>query len=301
VSAIPDAPSDGTSSLRWPAERLYWVVVSEPGWRRRGPLPPGLLARVAPDIPAPIEQLHAVGVTSRAAAPGTGSGNPLVVCAAPIEDLLALDPSIRSLTPVALPPCLGVEVDPHELELLCGRLEPRAHQRARLVQHAAMASFMVLCAVMLAVGLSQRADRWSDAARELDAARVALLDAAGLPADPLDRRDALDTLRATARAHRDRGARPHADRTLASVLSMWSGAHQESTELQRISIGEESIGLSIVTTADPAELLASLHAPEGWAIASPRLAAQRGPDGTLTRISLEMTPQVLPRARESEP
>ncbi len=165
----PSAPMPSSTHTTRPAHALYWAVIDGNGWTRTGPLPPGLLPSAQALCPVPLDEAthHAVCTTigagnlvgsagTRAAAAGR-----LLVCVAPVAQLVDLDAALESLTPDAVPPTLlppGADgrALASRLNLLAGTFEPQPVRRRRLIRHARAAAVAVGCALLVAVGLVRR-------------------------------------------------------------------------------------------------------------------------------------------------
>jgi len=254
--------------IRWPAERFYWAVIDGVDLRRPGVLPPGLAAIAADDIPVDIDTLHAIGAATQVGR--------ILVCAAERTALEGLGPDVVSLTPAAAPPSIGA--DAAELELLVGRFEPRSVRARRTRRHASRAATVLACCVLIAIGLSRRAESDRGVAHAASDARAELLSEAGIPAGELKRRvgeaRALEASRAS--APRDVTA------DLASLLRLWPDTSDASVE--SVSFSDGRVLASVSLDSDPGAFLADFTLPPGWRLQEPRLNSSRG----LTRMSLEL-------------
>lgn len=261
---------------RWPGERFLWSVVEDSPWRGSGQVPPGVLAEAADDLPAPIEDLHAVGAVIDASR--------IIVCAIDRRELEGLDHAATSLTPEAIPPCLGVEIDPLQLNLLVGEFEPRPMRRTRLVRHIAAAGLVAAIVASIALGLARRTEHWRAVASKTRQARIELASrlAPGVPLRELPYE--LTRLRTIAEAASRVVPPRDAAVTLAAVLTQWPNATTATP--QSISIADSLVTMTVAVEQDPSAFLANLRAPEGWQLEDPRLNAAGG----TTRLSLTMVP-----------
>lgn len=276
-----------TTSAAWPADQFYWAVLEAPACAKPGVLPAGLMPDLAEQIPISIDGLQMV------AAP-TGDGR-IVVCAAAVERLLALEPSILRLTPDAVPQ----EVHPtfrdvDQLNLLVGPCEPARVRRSRIRRHLAAAAMLMAMSGLLALGLLRReahARQVSEAARH---ATAAALEQAGVPgASSAELADMLAHQRRMAGVDLASRRPPDAAAALASLLRSWPV--ELAARPTSVSIGPEGANLAVVVPADggdPAAFISALQAPDGWRIDEPRLTAV----DKQTRLSITMRP-----AREGRP
>lgn len=274
MRAARPQPRDPPRAGRWPPERFYWATIDAPARWRPGPLPPGLLAEAADDIPVNADLLHAVGTPD--------PHGRVVVCAAPIEALQQLGPDVISLTPSALPP--GIDIDPASLELLVGRCEPMALCRRRERSHLHLAATLCACALLIAFGLARRA---SFARLEADlciSARMALLAEINLPEEQLERTIAHRSALASAQHQSPSDAVP----TLAAVLTAWPTSTESSVE--SLTVTPDRILASVSLTSDPAPFLQSFALPASWRLDEPRLSTARG----LTRLGLQIRTEPAP-------
>lgn len=259
----PPAPLE----LRWSPDRLYWAVLEAPGRQPPGPIPPGLLALLADEIPEPSHAVHAVGVAVPAQ-PGR-----VAVCVARKVDLADLPSTAARLVPSALPDFIDGSVDADALNLLVGEFEPPSARRARTRRHALSATAVTLCAALATLGLFRREQAWSSDAAQARAARAALL----AQTEHTDE----DALRAALVRDRDRAAaeahqRPLSDasRALAQLLDAWP--LDVPNEPQSLAVGQDQAALSVILGGDPAPFLRALKPIEGWSAQEPRINSGGG-------------------------
>ncbi|MCC6676320.1 MAG: hypothetical protein IT436_04175 [Phycisphaerales bacterium] len=278
------ATPDSVTTVHRPADRFYWAVLDAPGLRSRPgasarPLPPGLLAELADQIPQPLDEVWAVGLP-------IGDGR-MLVCAARRDDLNQLDAGARALVPESLPPGIDRALADRlsSFNLLVGDFEPAPVRRDRWRRHRAWAGLVVPLAVLVSVGLIRRAAHWSDVARAAEESQSQLaadLLGPGIPLEQVNYTlDAeLDRLRELARA---RPADPNdASVRLATLLRSWPAVIPSKP--QSVSVNDSGVTVSVSVDGDPAPFLSAFKAPEGWALDEPRLNQA----GELTRLTLHL-------------
>ncbi len=301
--------------VTWPAERFYWATLSPGVVRRDGVLAPGAIEAVRDQIPAPMEQLHAVAaMTTERAQAGHGSGGGSedggarvdrsggIVCAIEIEQLRTLDPGALMLTPESIPACLeshgSGSIDLARLNLLTGEFEPPAirshrHRRAAIV----LGAIAISCAAV-AFDLARRAELLRRAAQD-DAeaaqrvlAQAALAQDSGAP-EALAMERELEQLRAVA-SRAGRGASFDAPSALAEIVGAWPSA--EGALPQSLSVRPEAATMTVRTPGAPAAFLSAWKTPAGWSSAEPRVqtGSQAGSDGGIVTIELMQVPAARP-------
>lgn len=303
--------SHESASVRtsWPADHFYWTVLdAPPGARvRSGPLPIGLRAAFEADVPEthvedagePADSgrgLHAVCISA-------GKGK-VIVCAASVGRLGALDAQARALTPGEVPAFIHNEVAGRggeggatpqspdviaaSLNLLVGEFEPAPWKAARARRSVLAMATVLLCCVLAAIGLLRRG------VHDLTFASAALTQAdesaqrlgqslrIGVRVTP----DTLPALLAVTRRSAEAAARisPPGDASvaLAELLERWprddgargtdapAGGRWECT-VQSLSASGDSIAISVTVDGDTSEFLRTFSPPEGWTIDEPRL------------------------------
>jgi hypothetical protein len=266
---------------RWPADRFYWSVLDAPASVRPGPLPAGLAQAFEDEVPTGGEALHAV------CAP-MGEGR-IAVCGAPRSQLEALPPGTLSLSPEAIPECVGPSLDASSFNLLVGELEPQPLRRARSRRHLLTTAAALACAALLSLGLLRRAQHdQAVAAAERGALATAMAQA---KVSELTLPRELDTLRRAAKSQTLRpSGSPDAAPALAALLAAWPA--QVPCKPQSISIDASGASIELSVEGDPSPFLRAFKAPQGWTLAEPRLNTA----GSLTRLSL-----TLRRAGGGEP
>jgi hypothetical protein len=286
-NARPAAPFSA-GALTWPAERFLWAVIESAEaaaavWNRDGAIPAGLISDVADQIPAPIEELHAV-----AAAAGSGR---LIVCLARRDELVTLtsDASARSLTPANIPPELGAsDLDPRRLNLLVDAFEPLALRRARTRRHTRAAAGVLLIAGLVSIGLWRREHAALESARRAQAASERVLAELGFTDNGMAKLNAeLEQRRGMAGIDLALRQPPDAAAALNLVLSAWPT--ESSAKLQSVGLGPDGAVLSVLVPppGDSAAFLSSLKPIDGWTLDEPRLASV----GSETRLTLRMRPK----------
>ncbi len=310
-AAIGNATED-PAAIVWPPERFFWAIVepasSSPaaavGWKRDGPIPPGLFADLADQVPVDVDQLHAVAAAEVC---GGGDGGSIIICAARRDELEAVHAAgvARRLVPSSLPDeviyiasshgeAARTPLDPGRLNLLVGAFEPIASRRARARRHARAAAAVLALSVLALVGLLRRAshdERLAARARGESAAILARLGFDG-DAGPATLRllAELDQRRRLAGVDVARRQDPDAAAALARVLNCWPADTAASP--RSLSVGPDGASLSVVVPppGDAAAFIASLRPVEGWRLDEPRLASV-GPN---TRVTLRLHPAPAP-------
>ncbi|MFN0012196.1 MAG: hypothetical protein ACKVS8_11200 [Phycisphaerales bacterium] len=284
--------SDATSVL-WAADRFMWAVIDGQGWQRTGLLPDGLRPTLQDLCPAPLDNYHVVCTPPDSA----GRAGTLLVCAALIDDLRALDQRVERLTPASVPASLlpvgmdeaqGVALASH-LNLLVGAMEPQPLRHRRFKRHALVAATTVVCALLVAAGLARREQHWQrvEAAAGTSLQTLAqgvdpntdLLAAADIPA-ALERH--LRSLTVLARTARTADVPRDATDGLTGLLAAWP--LRPEANLLGLSAAGDRASLSVSVAGDPAPLLKDLHAPAGWTMAEPRISTT----GAATRLSIAL-------------
>ncbi|HMN39727.1 MAG TPA: hypothetical protein PKE29_02710 [Phycisphaerales bacterium] len=271
-------PNTGAAAAKvtvWPPECFYWAELDACGWSGRGPLPPGLLAPLAEQLPVELADVHPVAArldTDR-----------VLICAVPRAALAELDASMLELKPAALPPGTGAGASVNDLNLLVGEFEPAPVRAVRRARHAHFALTLLFCAALLAAGLVRRGVCASAAGAAAARASDEILRSA-----PEHRDDALARNARAMQAIADaaRRVRPPTDASpaLAELLKSWPTS--VPSKPQSISITPDGISLSVVLDGDAAPLLAAFKPPPGYVIDEPRLSSA----GTVTRLSLHLRP-----------
>ncbi len=274
-TTAPQTIESPSTTALWPPDRFYWAEIDGLGWKGHGPLPPGLLLVLADEVPAPLENLHAVGLPA-------GEGR-VVICAISRDTLTGLDPSIVELKPSAVPAGLA-PADVDDFNLLVGDCEPPTLRFHRRLWHAHLAFTLLICSLVLTVGLLRRAR-----AADLDAAHAAVFaDAVLVDFKAPRHEDVLASQAKTMQAIADaaRKAKPSADASVAleSLLKVWPT--QTSAKPQSLSAGSDGISLALTMEGDPAPLLKSIKVPAGYSLDEPRIATA----GPITRVLLHLRP-----------
>lgn len=298
-------------ALRWPAHRFWWAILEAelpPSRRDRNarPLSPGLLLALEPELPIPIDEVHAVDLP-------LWDGR-VLACAAARDDLAALSAHVVSLTPTSVPEFLHDEVPAdvaRRLNVLVGEFAPaplRARSRRTHALAAITGSLLVAAACL---GLIRRAQHWS-ALADTDDARIAetlrtassLLPpgSTGFMGDGDLRGESKGTLdpdrlalvvqrqRAVALRQKTLQAPRDAATDLAAILAAWPST--KGTQVHSINITLVDASLALSVEGDPAPLLASFVPPAGWRMDEPRLNAS----DRLTRVNIVLRPLPHPQA-----
>ncbi|MCC6678648.1 MAG: hypothetical protein IT436_16055 [Phycisphaerales bacterium] len=281
---LPAAHSSPVTDLVWPVEQFYWAQLDAPGYRGAGALPSGLLALLADEIPQPIEEVFAIGIS--VGGEGTGGGR-VLVCAVRREALATLPREVRVLRPDGLPPGVELVAGLRTLNLLVGDFEPAPVRRERCRRHLSWAGVLMLVVTLAVVGLARRASHWRSVTVAVVAAQrqlVAEVFGEGLPPEHavLSLDAELDRLREINRSKPQQPA--DASTRLVSLLKAWpSGVPSQP---QGVAVNESGITVSVAVDGDPAPFLSAFRAPEGWVLEEPRLNGA----GTISRLTLQLRP-----------
>lgn len=275
------APALDATRQTWPAERLYWAVLDAPGVKLRspGPLPPGLLADLADEVPAPLADLHAIAM------PHDGDSK-ILVCAARRDELHELPRHLRSLHPAGAPD--GVDADPQllaALNLLVGEFEPIAQRRARSHRSIVALATFSLCASLVTIGLVRRAQHWTtiaDGARDAANRVVTAALPPGMPAEAIAAEVA--RLKQASQATTHVKSAPDAAAALASLLAAWPASI--SSKPQSLAVAESGITISVLVDEDPGAFLRAFAPPRGWLMQEPRINTI----DEFTRIVIDLKP-----------
>lgn len=303
-----DNTTEDPATITWPPERFYWAIVgpasSSPaatvGWKRDGPIPPGLLADLADQVPVEVEELHAVAAAEDR---GGSDGGRIIVCAARRDELGAVhaEGTARRLVPASLPVevinadgahdgAARAPLDLGRLNLLVGAFEPVAARRARARRHARAAAAVLMLSVLVLVGLIRRAAHDENLAAQARRESAALLARLGFDGDAgpaaLRLHAELDQRRRLAGVDVARRQDPDAAAALARVLTCWPA--DTAAGPRSLSVGPDGASLSVIVPppGDAAAFIASLRPVEGWRLDEPRLASV-GPN---TRVTLRLHP-----------
>lgn len=290
TKSTPIPPSSSSRSETWPTERFYWSIVECPG--RVVPMSGTLLLLMEDDLPIESELLHAVGVRL--------DDRRVLACAAAKDELAALDPSVVTLTPTAIPDGVpgGGSIDPGLLNLLINDFEPFPLRRERRVRSRILFGTLLLLTVVASLGLWRRASTWTNVANGMDSRAQQLLKntvAPLAPANPGTNHEALldqELLRLrqtrwTAGTKADSTASLDATDALGMYLALWPKT--EKVRADFLSVTPTSIALSLRTmrgedasvadsqaSSEPTALVAKLPRPAGWMMDEPRLTIRDG-------------------------
>jgi hypothetical protein len=235
-----------------------------------------VLALAVEDIPVPAEELHAVGIPL--------PGGQTAVCALPRETLLSLDRSPGGLRPAAVPAFLDGLARADDFEMLVGEFEPRSSRAARARSHLIAAVAVALCAGLIALGLSRRAEAARRAAVEFGSAADRLaFDAVGATDTRLLREQA-DAAEAHQRVWRELKMPQDRSGPLAAFLAGWPSGIEAVP--QSVSFRQDAAAASVTLPGDAVAFLRAIQAPSGWLLEEPRVDA--GAAGT--RVTLRLRP-----------
>jgi hypothetical protein len=272
-----EAPSlDDDAALRWPAERFFWAIIEAPAGlcKRAGALPQSLVPDLASQVPAPVEDLHAV------CAP-LGEGR-IVACAAVRIDLNGTDGAL-SLTPECFPAELDLAgLDPSILNLLVGPFEPLTLRRARGRRLLTRAGFVLVLLGLVTVGSLRRAAHAHAVTAAAAGAAKGLLALLGPSTTQPSLRAELDSLSRSAGFDLASRRSPDAAAGLEAVLSVWPSAIQSRP--QSVSIGPDGVSIAVLVPGNPADFVSALRPLAGWRLDEPSLVSV----GAQTRINLHL-------------
>lgn len=290
-----DQTSENREHVCWPADRFYWVLIQAAASVDRAPskgarLDPSSVAdAIAEAVPIDGSLIHWSVITLPDGA--------ALACVALCTDLDALDPEVRTLRPVGVPPHLANRVDADtisDLNLLHGVYESPVIRRARSALVTAWVWTAAATIALTGVGLSVRAGtdvraaaqineaRERLAARTLEATSVAsstlesLSDSMASQTSPLSaskRLESAKTLLERERGDRVRAlASPDAGDAMQDVMASWPRDLQ--TRIDSLSIGESSLRLSgsLASLDDVARLTEHLRSVRGWALEQPQVS-----------------------------
>ncbi|MFN0011300.1 MAG: hypothetical protein ACKVS8_06615 [Phycisphaerales bacterium] len=293
-----DVPSAGVAALApmlaWHPQRFLWAVIDGQGWHRTGLLPDGLRPAMQELCPVPLDNYQLVCVPVANA----GRAGTLLACAAPIDDLRALDSRVERLTPESVPASLlppgtseaQSEALASRLNLLVCALEPQPPRQRRFQRHAVVAATTVVCSLLVAAGLQRRERYWQRLEAAADASLQTLARDTGLSAASLAAADIPGALERDVRSltllvRTARAADVPRDATdgLTGLLAAWP--LRPEAKLLGLSAAGDRASLSISVAGDAAPLLKDLHAPTGWTMAEPRISTA----GAATRLSISLT------------
>ncbi|HED54116.1 MAG TPA: hypothetical protein ENJ00_07935 [Phycisphaerales bacterium] len=275
-------PTSRTVTL--PDESLYWSVLD--GASVSGLRAPAkeraLHYALEPDLPLPIDEIHAVFHTNK---DGT-----ITACACTREQLDRLARVADVIVPAGVPGWINCEAPASAFNLLGGVLVSSRLRRTRRVQ------LMVLCVVfaalsgMLSIGFARRSEAYKHEQHELSAAiesaQRLILPPAGPHAQPASIR--LAAMLRSISSETEPNAKtilPAATDPLRQILAIWP----EGSRLKRLSIGKRDIRIDLTLPADhdPTGFIDGIEHLDGWRLSAPVL--QRSPDETSLSLSLQRT------------
>ena len=290
-----DQASENREHVCWPADRFYWVLIPAAASVDRAPLtgarldPSNVADAISEAVPIDGSLIHWSVITLPDGA--------ALACVALCTDLDALDPEVRTLRPVGVPPHLANRVDADtisDLNLLHGVYESPVIRRARSALVAAWVWTAAATIALTGGGLSVRA--WTDArsaaqinearerlaARTLETTSVASSPPESSPSPMSGKTSSLSASQrlesAKARLERERGDRVRvlashdAGDAIQDVLTAWPRDLQ--TRIDSLSIGESSLRLSgsLASLDDVATLTEHLRSVRGWTLEQPQVS-----------------------------
>lgn len=252
-----------------PVERCYWAVLDAPGFKRSGPIPPGVLDLFADEVPVPLSELHAV------CAPA--SSGKLVVCAVHADELREIDAGTAALTPASVPEHL-TGVDLMAFNLLVGTFEPRQERTKRVRAQLSLLATVALLFALTTWGLVRRTAHWNAAGSAAQTFMQSL--AAG--DDPSGVSIELASLRQINEVMARVRPTPDAAAALVELLTAWPTS--VPCKPQSIAVSETGISISVTVTGDASAFLRAFTAPTGWQLSEPRVNSM----DDVTRILLQL-------------
>lgn len=290
---VTGLPVEIETARTLPVTSCYWAILSAPArtLRTLGPLPTGLLADLADQVPIDLGELHIVAAPIDADAAGEGGGRGgqqrILVCAVPGEILRDLPPNLLRLCPESIPAEFGLASTPapQAFNLLIGEFRPRALVAAQSARHMLWAATFLLCALLASIGLARRSSHLRAQALAANAHTETLL----AQCAPDKREQTLSDLVTRARevsaaATRTQSPRDAA-RDLAAVLASWP-VKSQGARPQAISVSPEGANLAVTVEGDAAAFLKSFTPPSSFTLDEPRLVNV----GALTRLNLRLRP-----------
>lgn len=277
---------NSAQSYAVPAGELYWGVLNTT------PLSDAPLLAVRPAerrrrlsylfesvLPMPVDDVHAVYHDL--------GGQRVLACGIDRDALNRLrDARTESVHPASVPASLGVDVDPHVVELLSGpfRAIPRMH-RQRRVKRLAVASIAV-CGLLLAVGLERRADLLRTHAEHHGTVQRAVYEsvlgsaavASGQPpsvqlTSELRR---LQRSRAPEATSTDTSAIGDSSIDTAALLIAWPDDMPVRVRRLKVARGQAHLTVDLGEQSDADILLTTLAESPGWLMVDQRVDRRRG-------------------------
>lgn len=310
--------TESSTTVAWPTERFYWALIDgstagvllDRGNRQLDRLPEGLLEEIRGRLPEPLENLHAIAIPWHHEGSNEISKRGLLVCAVRADDLRAIPPTVRVVSPAAIPDCLtstgGTIAD--RINLLVGRFEPRVLRQRRRTRHAVAALWLLALSSLILVGLHRRAEAHEQRAATARASVATRL--ADTPARSAN--ELMRLVERTVRMHEQVHRVPaslDATAGLAAILGAWPtlGDEREQAqvlvgpsdstpplrvEVQSLFVQHARASISVVVSGGTKDgrgtraegLLRSFRAPAGWSLDEPRWTHQQ----SLTRLSFTL-------------
>lgn len=271
-----------------PADRFYWAILDAAALPRRARSAPEQLGYLFESVlPVAVDAIHAVYLS-------LGS-DCVLACGMPLADLQAhaAEPLI-TLSPKTLPEFISTSldgpIDPARINLLVGAFEPaqiKSHRRNTTLIACAV---MLLCAVLIAVGLSRRASRAHEYTVALETATTRIYDEVLPPSQsPVP---ASARLTAELRSLSRTRATPTPDSgpieiapPLAALLASWPNDLYLTTDSLMVSPTAIALSVRLPDEATAERFERELRAPPGWSLSQPNLVRER--DGIAVRVRME--------------
>ncbi|MFG0242557.1 MAG: hypothetical protein ACF8R9_07240 [Phycisphaerales bacterium JB054] len=269
-----------------PADRFYWAILDAAALPRGARSTPEQLGYLFESVlPVAVDTVHAVYVP-------LGSDR-VLACGMPLADLqIHTAPPRLTLSPETLPEFVSTSldepIDPARINLLVGAFEPsqiKSHRRnTTLIACAAI----LLCAVLIAAGLSRRASRAREHTAALQAATTRIYDEVLPPSQspvPASARLTAE-LRSLSRTRATPDSGPiEVAPPLAAMLASWPNDLHLTTDSLSASSTAITLGVRLPDEATAERFERELRAPPGWSLSQPNLVRER--DGIAVRVRME--------------
>ena len=282
---------------RWEPTRFYWARIDAPAIQAHS----GIFRRSARE--------RRLGFAFEASLPGVmldqlqvvygrSADDPkmIIACGVPKSALDAVDRSVLSLVPAALPPFLEGQADIATFELLTGQWKPRPLRRLMAWCKGVFAVALLLSFIAIAYGMERRThhDRMhtADVRHHTDTQIAKALPASANSTLPGSLRvlTELRTLEQT-RGSSDAVAIGNATAALASLLERWPEQLHFQIESMSIAPGAMNLQGRAPSMTDVQALATAMGQLEGWRVHQPQSSARSGSVSfTLRLLQVEKEP-----------
>jgi len=275
-------PSSRVTML--PADSCFWSVIdgSVAGGLRGPAKTRAMLYALEPDLPLPIEDVHAVFLAN-----GDGS---IAACACRRDELARLAESADVVTPEEIPEWIACDAAAAEINLLGSGVSSVRVRRTQRTQLAVLLAVSILLSGFVSAGLYRRGQALgqdeNDLRAAINSAQSLVLPPAGPNAQPASIRlaAALRTVSFENGSVQQSTAPPATD-SLGQVLATWPG----DARLKRLTIGKQDIRIDLTMPAeqDPSRFIGKLEELKGWKLSAPVI--RRSQNETTLSLSLQRT------------